>query len=183
MSKEVNQFICKLNKSIHTRFHLKGNESWKIKGAEETMFFSPKENSSGFSFDKEEKGSLWIFADFPPEYIAKMCDGIIAFACKDRAYIALIELKSTIKKNAEKQILNAMYTCRFLVGLLKAHGHTQIEPVFFGLIVYQKRRAPDKGTTTHTKKQPTLTIDNNSVEVFQEKNPHKSIVDLKTFCH
>lgn len=174
MSDSSKDFISHLKQTINDSLRLKSiRKKWVVRGGKKDVIFSvPSSASIGFSFEKKP-GRFWLFADSPPQNIARMCDGIIAFSFKGAVHIALIELKGAHKGAGKKQIKNAKLVCDFLTALLKAHKlvSPNFRPKYLGLVVYQTRKIPDKNTTTHTSEPPSK---QNGLQIKELRNPDEN---------
>ena len=123
----------------------------------EIRFYIRDLASVGFSLDNEEQPPFQFLSSSPPKHLAKMCDGII-FSDKDGdLYVAIIEQKTGDSAEYEKQLTNGKLFCEWLISLCRQHGYfTQKSVSYFGLLLWEPRNSPPKGTTTHHKLQANV---------------------------
>ena len=139
-----------IQSTIDVKYHLqRQNRDWLLEDNVKVRGFH--HDSFGFSLDKGDKSlnPFRFFSGNPPEDMAKMCDAIIAQRYQDGLYIVIVEQKSANKDQYKKQLTNGRLFCKWLMGLYRAHGYSDCDPVYIGLLVWQPRSIPDKGKTTH----------------------------------
>ena len=79
-----------------------------------------------------------------------MCDGIVIYVDGNDLYCILIEQKTGVRGDFNKQLTNGKLFCQWLVALCQQHKYTTIEQIaYFGVLVWEPPPIPPKGTTTH----------------------------------
>ena len=139
-----------IQNTIDAKYHLRRqNKDWLLENNVKVR--SVNHNSFGFSLDKDDKSlsPFRFFSGKPPEHVAKMCDAIIAQRYGDTLYVVVIEQKSSSKDRYRKQLINGRLFCEWLMGLYQAHGYSDRDPIYVGLLIWQPRPIHDKGETTH----------------------------------
>ena len=141
-----------LCKNFFAAFHRKNKyHSFKENGVD-YLFKSPVRATTAF---RMETHKLKIFADSPPEGIAKMCDAVFGIHYKNKDYLIIVEVKTRNKDKYKKQLINARLFCQWQVALLQEHGHIEIEPQYVGLLIWQPNPSQiPKGTTTYSQNKP-----------------------------
>lgn len=105
----------------------------------------------GFSLDNQQHPPFSFFKDSPPKHFAKMCDAIIVFENGLELYFALIEQKTGDSADYVKQLANGKFFCEWLVSLCNEHGYKYSGTVIYlGVLIWEPRPIPLKGSTTHT---------------------------------
>ncbi len=112
-------------RAINPNYHLERRErNWLLgDDAHRVELRVPTRHSFGFSLDHPERSPLAFFSASPPRDLAKVCDGMVAFTREGRLYLFSIEMKSSHKEDASKQLVNGQLFWRWLVSLCVRHGH------------------------------------------------------------
>lgn len=140
--------VATLEKTIHSRYRLTRKDRYWLLN-EGVRLRAPNRHAFGFSLDRQDLKPFAFFSDTPPEHVAKMCDAIIALSHEDNLYLFIIEQKTANPDAYKKQLTNGKLFCDWLCALFRKHGYLGAEPTFIGLLVWQPRPSPSKGTTTH----------------------------------
>ena len=149
MSKTI---LKTIEKSIHKDFHLtRQGRDWLLD--DDIKLRVPDRRSFGFSLDNNLP--FVFFSNSPPEHLTKICDAIVALSFKQRLYLFVIEQKSAYPEQYEKQLANGKYFCDWLFSLYREHEYCCSNPVSIGLLIWQPRQSPRKGTTSHQPKKFT----------------------------
>lgn len=170
----IDELFCQ---SIDKNFHLERQEKeWTIEGNKDVKIRAPINNSIGFCLDLKKNKPFPFFAD-PPKHVAKMCDGIIVLSHKGKDYIFVIELKSVHPDRYKKQLKNGQYFCDWLLTLLRAYEHYKETVNFIGLLCYEPRETPSKGTTSH---QPNRDFtDHEGLPIYEYTNQRRiDLIDI-----
>ena len=139
--------IDDIERTIGPKYHLeRDNKIWMVEGIE---IQAQDRHGFGFTLDKQESPPFAFLSACPPAYIAKMCDAIIVVFNKRTLYVFSIEKKTANKDDYRKQLTNGKLFCDWLFSLYREHGHHSGDPVHIGLLIWEPRRQPRKGTTTH----------------------------------
>ncbi len=139
--------IDDIERTIDSKYHLKqDNNLWLVEGIEIKAL---DRHSFGFTLDKQESPPFAFLSACPPAHVAKMCDAIIAVSNRKTLYMFSIEKKTANKDDYRKQLTNGKLFCDWLFSLYREHGHHGGEPVHIGLLIWEPRPQPRKGTTTH----------------------------------
>ena len=147
--------IDAVRKAIHGRYTIK-RKGTALLLAKGTKVHTDGDKSFGFSLDSAYHPPFPFFRDNPPKHLTKMCDAIIMFERQGTSYCAVIEQKTGDLADYEKQLANGKFFCEWLVALCKEHGYIQQEPVkFYGVLIWEPRLTPLKGSTAHDIPQAT----------------------------
>ena len=140
--------------TIDRRYRLpRKGRSWLLD--KEVELRAPHQRSFGFSLDNQRNPPLAFFSGNPPEHIAKMCDAIVAVLDKDVLYFFIVEQKTMNSEEYIKQLTNGRLFCEWLLSLYRYHGYLSDQSVqFIGLLVWEPRKSPGKGTTSHRPYKP-----------------------------
>ena len=133
--------IEKIEKTIHTDYHLKRENLSYLLIEDEVKLRAPSHYSFAFSLDKRKKGKPTPFPFFGhkphrPEHIAKMCDAIVAMNFKNELCLFIIEQKTQHSGEYKKQLSNGKHFCNWLFSLYKEHKKEHedcpLDPVYIG---------------------------------------------------
>lgn len=114
-----------------------------------TIYINPKE-SFGFCLDNEDNPPFHFFRASPPKHLSKMCDAIVIFERGQALYFTLIEQKTGDPAEYDKQLANGKFFCEWLVALCQEHDYCASKTIsYLGVLVWEPRPIPLKGTTTH----------------------------------
>lgn len=137
-----------LERTIHEKYHLQRlSKDWKMKSG--VKLRTPGARSLGFSLDNQEHPPFGFLSASPPKDVAKMCDAIVALSFKQNLYVFFVERKTAHLDDYKKQLTNGKLFCDWLIALFKEHASLNGEPIFIGLLVWEPRQSPRKGTTSH----------------------------------
>ena len=152
----MNNIIKILEQTIDRKLKLKqDNRDWLIPDTN-IQVRSPHRHSMGFSLDVpgSKQKPLAFFSSSPPQYLAKMCDALIAVVDQRKLYLFAIEIKSGNKDDYRKQLANGRHFWCWLIALCKEHGYLplKLEPLYIAVLIWKPReKQVRKGATTHTK--------------------------------
>ncbi len=145
--------INTIKNTINSAYHLnKDDRDWLLDNG--VKLRAPHQPCFGFSLDNHKKPPLAFFNAAPPKHIAKICDAIVAIWHKQTLCLLIIEQKTAHKDHYKKQLANGKLFCDWLIALYKEHGHWSGKPVFIGLLIWEPRNSPRKGTTAHRGEAP-----------------------------
>ena len=114
-----------------------------------------------------------------PSTLPKCAMPFIALSHEENLYLFIIEQKTANPDAYKKQLTNGKLFCDWLCALFREHGYLDDDPTFIGLLVWQPRPSPSKGTTTHDDRVEELDMTDLSVhQGFQAKNQQD--IRLKT---
>ncbi len=163
--------INTIKDTIDSAYHLnRDGRAWLLE--DDVKLRAPHQHCLGFSLDNHEKPPLAFFNTSPPEHIAKMCDAIVAIWHKQTLWLLIIEQKTAHKNGYKKQLTNGKLFCDWLVALYKEHGYWSSKPVFIGMLIWQPRESPRKGTTSHRDEAQ-----------FRKSPPFDHFIELKNQTH
>ena len=152
----INDIIEILEQTIEKKLKLKrDNQDWLIPEINTNIQVrSPHRHSMGFSLDvpDSKQRPLAFFSSSPPQYLAKMCDALIAVVNQRKLYLFAIEIKSGSKDDYCKQLTNGRHFWHFLMALCKEHGYLplQSEPLYIAVLIWKPReKQVRKGATAH----------------------------------
>ena len=152
----VNRLLTdRLKETIALRYHLpREGPDWLL--AKGIRLRSPHRHSLGFSLDNARKPPLAFFSGSPPPDLAKMCDAILALDDKEGLYLFIVEQKTADSGDYDKQLANGRLFCEWLISLYRQHGYCskQQRIEFIGLLVWEPRPTPRKGSTSHQPYEP-----------------------------
>lgn len=169
--------INALEKTIDSRYHLRRvNRDWCLDN--NVRIRAPNRDTIGFSLDDASNPPLAFLGNSPPEHVAKMCDAMIATIHKQQTYVFVIEQKTAHKDDYKKQIANGQMFCDWLIQICRFHKIIPDDAIkYIGLLVWEPRPTPPKGTTSH--KRPKQALSHPLFHrVFDEKN--KELVLLQS---
>ena len=152
----MNNIIKILEQTIDRKLKLKrDNRDWLIPNTN-IQVRSPHRHSMGFSLDIPDlkQRPLAFFSSSPSQYLAKICDALIAVVDQNKLYLFAVEIKSGNKDDYCKQLTNGRHFWHWLIALCKEHGYLlpQAEPLYIAVLIWRPReKQVRKGATTHTK--------------------------------
>ncbi|MFA7241490.1 MAG: hypothetical protein WC091_15365 [Sulfuricellaceae bacterium] len=134
--------------------------------------------SIAFSLDKSgNKAFPFMCANTPLGGMHSVCDAIVIALLNGMPFVVMIEMKSTKKGDAGKQLQRSRVFMDWIVELLRINGHCSAKPKACGVISFKPRQQERKGTTTHASMPEPGLVD--GLPVFQLKNhPRINLVDL-----
>ena len=154
----MNNIIAILEKTIDEKLHLQlqqNQQGWLIPDKNTNIQVRAlHKHSMGFSLDVPDSRHkpLAFFSGSPPQYLAKMCDALIAIIDQGKLYLFAIEIKSRNKDDYYKQLANGRHFWGWLIALCKEHGYLlpQAEPLYVAVLIWQPReKQVRKGATAH----------------------------------
>ena len=141
--------IEELSRSIHKRYLLRRqSRDWLLD--DPVLLRMPTRHSIAFSLDNEDSPPFGFLSSNPSEHVAKMCDAIIVACHSSRLYVGLIEQKTGNKDEYYRQLVNGRLFCNWLFSVFKEQGYEFCDLVYVGILVWQPRRGPNKGTSVHS---------------------------------
>ena len=78
-----------------------------------------------------------------------MCDAIAVVCHGGRLYVRIVEQKTEHKDEHWRQIANGRLFAQWLLDIYSAQGYEVGEYTVFGVLAWQPRRSPNKGTSTY----------------------------------
>ncbi len=148
--------IDALKKAVDSQYHLpRVKRDWYLPN--NVRIRAPNSTAIGFSLDNESNPPFAFLGNNPPEHIAKMCDAMVAIIHKQKAYLFIIEQKTSTKGDYKKQIANGKMFCEWLIRLCHYHEIIPDDTInYIALLVWEPRPTPSKGLTSHREPKQAL---------------------------
>ena len=159
------------------------NQKSQGKNCQIEIFGGP---SVAFSLDQSEADPWPFLKETGMKGMRKVCDALIIVHKKDelnkqaeRHYVIALEMKSTSKREAVKQIASSRLLMDWLIGLLKLHRHWNGGYKFCGVISLTPRNQERRGGTARKTPLPTPELNNWGYPVFHLDNHRRlDLVEL-----